>query len=76
MSPSAMFNPLRQIDTARAQFNSAREELRCCVKKSEDVVYSQTSTDVESVDIPLYCTSSPACRVKRPVASLGNSKVA
>ena len=49
-------NPLRQIDTARAKFNLAREKFRSC-------------RDVESVDIPLDCTSSPACRVKRPVAS-------
>ena len=46
-------NPLRKIDTARAQFNLAREKLRSCIKKSEDVVYLQTFTDVVSVDIPL-----------------------
>ena len=33
-------NPLRQIDTARAQFNSAREKLRSCMKKSEVLVFS------------------------------------
>ena len=62
---------LRQIDTTGAQFNSAREKLRSCMKKSEDVVYSQTFTDVESVDIPLDCTSSSVCRVRRPEASPG-----